>query len=127
QQIQDLKATSPVPPQKDADEKAKTESEGFVIGSDLGLTASWRPDSGVWLETPNKDFQMHLGFWMQWDTVFWTQSPSLKPVSQIGDLEDGTYFRRIRPFWEGRAWDTVEWNLILALEQISAVSPTNGN
>ena len=34
----------------------------------------------------------------------------------IGDLEDGEYFRRIRPFAEGIFWDTGEYRLIPALE-----------
>ena len=34
----------------------------------------------------------------------------------IGDLQDGDYFRRIRPFAEGTFWETGEYRLILALE-----------
>jgi hypothetical protein len=98
---------------KKADEQAKKDAEGYAIGSDLGLTAKWRPTSGLWFSTPNEDFQLHMGFWMQWDTVYFAQSQNLKSPSQLGDLEDGTYFRRIRPFWEGKAWDMVDWNLIL--------------
>ena len=25
----------------------------------------------LWLETPNKDFTMHIGAWMQYDSVWW--------------------------------------------------------
>ena len=25
-------------------------------------------------ETPNKDFTMHLGGWVQWDNVWWSQN-----------------------------------------------------
>lgn len=110
---------------KKEDERLQKESEGYVIGSQLGLTARWEPENGVWLETPNRDFRMHFGFWMQWDTVTFTQSSALKPANQIGDLQDGTFFRRVRPFWEGTAYDTIEWNLILALEQISAIGANN--
>jgi phosphate-selective porin OprO/OprP len=70
---------------------------------------------------------------MQYDNVFWNQSDLLKAapgsrpgpkqgvasgVAQggIGDLQDGTFFRRIRPFAEGTAYDVVEYRLILALE-----------
>jgi phosphate-selective porin OprO/OprP len=87
----------------------------------------------LWLETPNKDFTMHLGAWMQWDNVWWSQSPALRaaPGSRpgnaqgvatgvalggIGELEDGEYFRRIRPFAEGTFWGTGEYRLIPALE-----------
>ena len=34
----------------------------------------------------------------------------------IGDLQDGGYFRRIRPFVEGTFWETGEYRLIAALE-----------
>src|SRR5207244_5978102 len=34
----------------------------------------------------------------------------------IGDLEDGTYFRRIRPFMEGTFAENFEYRLNLALE-----------
>jgi hypothetical protein len=98
---------------KKADEQAKKDAEGYVIGTDLGMTGTWRPTTGLWFSTPNGDFQSHMGFWMQWDTGYFSQSQNLKPASQIGTLEDDTFFRRIRPFWEGKAWDMVDWNLIL--------------
>jgi phosphate-selective porin OprO/OprP len=103
-------------------EKAEKEASGIRIGSDLSIQARWRPDQGLYFETPNKEIQTHLGFFLQWDTVSWTQTPALKPASQVGDLQDGTYFRRIRPLWDGQAYDTFEWNVILALEQIGQVS-----
>ena len=37
-------------------------------------------------------------------------------IGGIGELEDGEYFRRIRPFLEGTFWETGEYRLILALE-----------
>ncbi len=111
---------------EEAATKARQDEEGFKAGSDLGLTARWRPDQGLYFETKNKDVQSHIGFFFQWDTVFFTQSPNLKPANQIGDLQDGTFFRRIRPLWDGQAYDTIEWNVILALEQISAVG-SNAN
>ena len=38
--------------------------------------------------------------------------------SQLGDFQDGVFFRRIRPSWDGQAWEVIEWNCELALEQI---------
>ena len=105
-----------------------------VVGSDLSIKTSLKDGLFLWFETPNKDFTMHLGGWMQLDNVFWDQSSALKtaqgatgtagtrPVASgdlsggIGDLQDGTYFRRIRPFVEGTFWETGEYRLILALE-----------
>jgi hypothetical protein len=108
-------------------EKRQKEIDGYVIGTELGMTARWRPESGLWFETPNKDFTMHMGMWMQWDTASFTQSAATLPANQLGNFQDGTYFRRVRPFWEGTAYDTIEWNLILALEQTSVTSAANGN
>ncbi|MGD0897351.1 MAG: porin [Thermoguttaceae bacterium] len=112
-----------------------------VVGSDLSLKASLKDGLFLWFETPNKDFTMHLGGWMQYDNVFWGESPLLKSNAQgataagkpvyasapaqdvmtgtaVGGfpLQDGTYFRRIRPFAEGTFWEFGEYRLILALE-----------
>jgi phosphate-selective porin OprO/OprP len=114
---------------KKAEEEAKAaqqEEEGSKVGSDLGLTARWNPQQGLWFETKDKSFASHVGFFFQWDTVAWTQNPNLRDSSQIGNLQDGTFFRRIRPLWDGHAWDFAEWNVILALEQIQG-SQANGN
>ena len=35
-----------------------------MIGSDLGIKASFKDGLFPWLETPNKDFTMHLGVWI---------------------------------------------------------------
>jgi phosphate-selective porin OprO/OprP len=76
---------------------------------------------------------MHIGEWMQYDNTFWNQSPDLRTppgarpgkkqfvasgvaLGGIGDLEDGTFFRRIRPFLEGTLWENYEYRLIVALE-----------
>ncbi len=93
--------------------------QGYRVGSDLGMSVHWNVLNGVTFETPNRDFWSHLGFWFEYDTVAFTQSPRLNSPSQIGDLQDGSFFRRIRPEWEGGAWEVVEWDVILALEQIS--------
>ena len=112
--------------------------EGYRIGSLTTVTAAFR-DGTLWFTTPNADFTMHPGFWMQLDNVFWNESTALNfaqggrptPAKQGiasgenlggmnnspgGDLQDGEYFRRIRPFVEGTFWETGEYRLILALE-----------
>jgi phosphate-selective porin OprO/OprP len=121
---------------KKADDEAakkKLEDEGYRIGSDLKAGVNFRDGLFLWINTPNNDFTMHPGFWMQYDNVFWSQSPALKvppgarpgaaagvasgaATGGIGDLEDGTFFRRIRPFVEGTFWENGEYRLILAAE-----------
>jgi phosphate-selective porin OprO and OprP len=109
---------------------------GYRVGSDLKASVRWSDLGYLWLETPNKDFTMHIGGWFQLDNVFYGQNPALltAPTTRtaatnksagiasgvatggIGDLEDGEDFRRIRPFVEGTIWQTGEYRLILALE-----------
>ena len=76
---------------------------------------------------------MHPGMWAQWDNVWFGQSNYLKAPADgrpghaqgvasgvnrggIGPLQDGTFFRRIRPYIEGTFWDVFEYRLILAAE-----------
>ena len=40
----------------------------YEVGDDLSIKASMKDGLFLWLETPNKDFTMHLGAWMQLDT-----------------------------------------------------------
>ncbi len=121
--------------QEEAQKKLSTQQQGYEIGSDLNVTTIFKDGMFLWLETPNKDFTMHLGAWMQEDNVWWSQSQALKAarganagpaqgvasgdaLGGIGDLQDSTYFRRVRPFAEGTFWETGEYRLILALENI---------
>ncbi len=103
---------------EDEAKKAKEEEEGHKVGSDLKLSARWNLANGVTFETPNKDFVSHLGVRFQYDSVWFDQSNNLRPASQVGNLQDGTFFRRIRPSWDGTAWEVMEWNVELALEQV---------
>ena len=113
---------------------AKKPDDGYVVGSDLSVKTDFRKGLFLWFATPNNDFNMHIGGWMQWDNVWFDQSPSLKaapiartpantpgfaggvPGGGIGDLQDGEFFRRIRTFFEGNFWENGEYRLILALE-----------
>jgi phosphate-selective porin OprO and OprP len=103
----------------------------YKIGSDLRMGANWK--NGLVLSTPNNDFSLHLGGWVQYDNVFWNQSgplmnaPGARPGAKqgvgagvslggIGSLEDGTYFRRIRLQTDGNFWENYEYTLTLAME-----------
>jgi phosphate-selective porin OprO/OprP len=120
---------------KDDEKKAKEkiETEGYPIGTVLGITGKFDQNGYPWFSTPNKDFTMHIGSWVQYDNVFWDQSDTLRAppgarpghsrgvasgvaANGIGDLQDGTYFRRIRPFVEGTFYEVYEYRLNLALE-----------
>jgi hypothetical protein len=103
----------------------------YKIGGDLRMSANWK--NGLVLSTPNNDFSLHLGGWLQYDNVWWNQSgplinaPGGRPGAKqgvgagvslggIGSLEDGTYFRRIRLQTDGNFWENYEYTLTLALE-----------
>jgi phosphate-selective porin OprO/OprP len=107
---------------------AKVDPDGrYRIGSDLRMAATWR--NGFTVETPNKDFSLHLGGWVQYDNVWWRQSRELQAgpggrpkvgsgaaAGGIGSLEDGTFFRRIRLMTDGKFWENYEYTLVLAME-----------
>ncbi len=99
----------------DAAAKAQADADGYKVGTNLGMSTRWNPLGGVTFETPNKDFISHFGVRLQLDSVFFNQSI---PTTQIEKLQDGAFFRRIRPSWDGTAWEIMEWNVELALEQI---------
>ena len=71
-----LKEKEETKKKEEAAAKAKADDEGYKIGTDLNLKATW--SNGLLLSTPNKDFTMHIGAWTMLDNVFFTQSPALK-------------------------------------------------
>lgn len=100
--------------QEDDRKKQEAEAQGHKVGSDLKFSARW--NDGLFVETANKDFVMHLGGRLQWDNVWWTQDPLLRSPAQVGNLQDGTYFRRVRIQMDGSAYEVFEWNMEYALE-----------
>jgi phosphate-selective porin OprO/OprP len=94
-------------------------AQGYEVGSDMSVKAGFRNGTGLYLETPNKDFTMHFGFQAQWDNVAWRQN-SLNTISSssggIGPLDDGDYWRRIRPTVDGTFFENYEYRISLALE-----------
>jgi phosphate-selective porin OprO/OprP len=101
----------------EADAKAKAEAEGHKVGSDLKLNTFWNPVNGPTFATANKDFVAHIGMRFQMDSVWWDQNANAKGT--VNELQDGVFFRRIRPSFDGQAWEIMEWNCELALEQIT--------
>ena len=122
--------------QEEDAKEAKQEQEGHRIGSDNFKVRPHFETTGLflWFATPDEDFTMHPGMWAQWDNVWFGQSnllnapadgrptPKTSGVASgvnrggIGPLQDGTFFRRIRPYIEGTFWDCLEYRLILAAE-----------
>jgi phosphate-selective porin OprO/OprP len=134
EKLKDVKAKDDKKKEDKAQED-KAKADDFVkVGSKLKASASWNEGGYLWIKSEDESFTMHPGFWMHYDNVFWRESNALRtapdgrPTAKfqgaatgvssggIGDLEDGTFFRRIRPFIEGTFWETFEYRLILALE-----------
>ena len=57
---------------------AQVADEGYRVGSDMKASASFKDGLFLWMDTPNKDFSMHIGAWFQYDNVWWTQSAALR-------------------------------------------------
>jgi phosphate-selective porin OprO/OprP len=112
---------------------AQNPAGGDVVGSDTSMTATFKNGLFLWLETPNKDFTMHPGIFVHYDSVWvGSSNPAVtnpkgayagpaqgvasgNTLGGMGTVQDGTEFRRIRPFLEGTYWETGEYRLTLAL------------
>ena len=85
------------------------------------------------VSTPNNDFSLHLGGWVQYDNVFWNQSGPLINAQGAAGSQAGRglrasrwaasaawktapTFRRIRLQTDGNFWENYEYTLTLALE-----------
>src|SRR5262249_19782130 len=116
---------------EEAEKKQKLEDDWYRIGSDLTMKANWK--DGVVFSTPHEDFTLHVGGWIQWDNVWGGQTPALRKAPDgrpgakqgvftgvslggIGDLQDGTFFRRERLMMDGKFWENFEYTLIYAFE-----------
>ena len=112
--------------ESNANEVESKPDAGYEVGSDLKMSARWNPANGVTFETANKDFVSHLGVWIQLDFVGWNESAGLT-ARPFGTLEDGVFFRRVRPMWDGTAYEVMEWAVDLALEQTQNNVPNVNN
>jgi phosphate-selective porin OprO/OprP len=110
--------------EKDAQKKAaadaakkKEEDEGYKVGTDLGGSVRWN-GFGWQFQTPHNDFVYHVGARIQDDWVWFAQNNVSRAPTQLGDLQDGTFFRRIRLNFDGTAWEVCEFNFEILLDQI---------
>ena len=107
----------------------------YEVGSDMSGIAFFRNGEFLNFSSPNKDFTMHLGGWVQYDNVWWdnpaaltgakggannnTSSPALASGiagGGIGTLQDGDSWRRLRIVQEGTFWETGEYRFNWAFE-----------
>lgn len=75
---------------KKAEERAKPKTEPVQVGSDLSGIAFFKNGEFLNFSTPNKDFTMHLGGWVQWDNRWYNQNAPLK-VAQGTNTPNAAY------------------------------------
>ncbi|MBX9681738.1 MAG: hypothetical protein K2X38_23515 [Gemmataceae bacterium] len=92
-----------------ADADAKKKADGYVVGDNLGMTAKW--NHGLWLETADKAFKVHVGGRTQFDVVsVWAPRNVMTGRGGVGDYDDATNFRRARLAVEGTFYEVIEFN-----------------
>lgn len=93
---------------KEEEEKLKKENEFHEVGKDLGLKVRW--DYGMWAETENKDFRIHVGGRTQFDVIWATTTDRVQfGKGGIGDFTDGVNFRRGRLEMDGWMYEIFDF------------------
>lgn len=127
---------------KKKDEESKKAAEdkkkgGFVVGDQLGLTASWDA-GGLRFKSEDEAFSLHVGGRLMTDEVWFNQSPGLRkspiqPIGSplfnytgvgpgIGDLEDGFFVRRARFNGDGQIYQVIEYKVEFDFENYNSIS-----
>src|SRR5206468_892114 len=94
-----------------ADRAAKS---GHRSGRPGAAGSPGKTEPGADAATPAAASDAHLSGWFQFDSVWWSQSRNT--TKQLGDFEDGEFFRRVRLQADGGFWEVYEYNLILGFE-----------
>lgn len=80
------------------------QQDQFAVGSDLSMKATWR--NGLVLETPNKDFYIHLGGMVHYDLGLYNAGDGVQfGPGGVGEMSDGVVLRRGRLGAEGNFWE----------------------
>jgi phosphate-selective porin OprO/OprP len=84
-------------------------AQADVAQEDIGFQVSWQ--EGLRLETQDKVFKLRMGGMIQNDWAWMGEDDRLKAV--LGDLGDGTEFRRIRLYTAGTIYKLFQFKLQL--------------
>ncbi|MDZ4778946.1 MAG: porin [Planctomycetia bacterium] len=105
-QVQQASATFPVAQAAPAEEK---KDEGYVVGSDMAMTASFK--NGLELKSKHGDFRLHIGGRTQFDGVWLEDNAGFyQGAGGVGDA-DAVNFRRARLRIDGTAYEVMEFAL----------------
>src|SRR5262245_28231486 len=108
---------------KKEEEAKRKEKEGewIEVGKDLGLAASWK--HGLFAETSDKAFHIHLGGRLEFDNSWFSQDDNLLlGTSPDARLRDGSLFRRARLRADGRVWEFIDFAAEVNFSNIQDVS-----
>lgn len=127
-----LKAQEAKKAEDEAKKKKEAQDKGYEVGSDLRMSASW--NNGLILESPQKDFRIHVGGNLQADGVWFKEPNNLRGTAPgtgaaapfgipgstgIGVFDDGTFLRRVRITMDGQAWENWEFILKYQFENVT--------
>lgn len=123
---------------KKKEEETKKCQDGVAIGSNLTLTGSWVSTAsapGFYFQTPNKDWSIHVGGRIMFQSDWWQEPASLKGTPPgnggvpdqtagggVGVFQDGMFFRRVRLRAEGVGYETVEFVEEIDFEQLNFIA-----
>lgn len=120
--ISDMQASMSVMEKKldaavaDADKKA---SQAYEVGTDTKLTATWK--NGLQLQSANKDFRMHIGGSLQYDTNYFDNPPGIQQapaVGGIGPQPDSLNLRRVRYRMDGTFYEVFDFLMMVDFDNL---------
>lgn len=99
--------------------KAADDAKGIEIVNNLPMTAVY--NNGLQLQAANKAFWIRIGGYMQFDQARWAQPANTLPPNpnNVGVLDNGVFFRRVRVELEGTIWETMEFQFYPAFEGVN--------
>ena len=86
-------------------------------------------NNGLWISSPNRNFQFHPGGQMQWDTTWFNAGNTVQFGPRgIGKLRDGTDPRRLRLRFEGAMYENTLYSFefdfaVSVLQQAGTTGP----
>lgn len=132
-----MKAENEKKAKAEKEAKAKADAEPYEIGSDPKLNANW--NNGLYFTSARKDWNIHFGGRLQWETVFWDEPSRLTESAPgaggipnasatppgtrgVGQLQDGSFFRRVRLRADGTGYELIEFALEVNFEQVNVTT-----
>lgn len=106
----------------DDQEKKKQEAKAAKeeckeTGKDLTLKTSW--NNGFVAQTEDKKFRIHLGGLFDFDSGWYSASPTVENVLLPPGLRQGSDLRRARFTTEGTCWELMDWKLDIDFSRAS--------